>query len=550
VVAKVDETVSKTLSIYLNKYRIFVRSEIIPMKYLFRHIVFLLFVSLIFVRNVYPQTANNQINPNGYSKIYYPNGQISSEGPMRNGQPDGYWKTYYVTGVLKSEGNRRNSLLDSTWLFFKETADTFEIINYRLGKKNGYYFSYESITEKNSVSVQHLKSKELYVDDKREGQAHIFFPSGKIKQTIAYLKGKKHGMTREFDENGNVITVFEYRNDYLVSRDLINRHDENGQKTGMWRIFHQNGNIKEEQIFKEGVLEGSSRIYTEAGRMLSDRTYREGNVVEEGLVDRVEAVEEISYYKDGVTPKRKGIYLKAVPIGMHIFYNNNGVPTKGIRYNENGVRTAEGAVNASEQRDGLWSTYFENGKLRAKGNYQSDRQNGEWYFYFQDGKTEQIGNFSFGVMDGAWKWFHVTGVPLREEIYLRGKLNGMCVHYSDSGTIIAKGECVEGEREGEWLINVGDVREEGNFIQGLKNGVWKTFYNDGKLYHKGNFVQGDPDGKHEFYYPDGTLKEEQYYVMGRRERNWKKYEENGSLFLTITYKNNNEIRINGIKIEK
>jgi antitoxin component YwqK of YwqJK toxin-antitoxin module len=512
------------------------------------HLVGFLFVRLWFLANVYSQVSE-QIDPDGYNKIYYPNGQVSSEGPMKGGKPDGYWKTYYVTGVLKSEGNRRNSLLDSTWVFYTETADTAEIINYRAGRKSGYYYTYETVTEKNQVSVHYLKSKELYVNDKKEGQGFIYFPGGKIRQTIVYVNGKRHGVAKEFDEEGTIITIFEFRNDYMISREFINRKDENGQKTGVWKSFHNNGTLKEEHTYKNGTLEGTVRMYADNGKMISDRTYREGIIQEEGVLDRVEAVEIITYYKDGVTPKRKGIYLGSTPIGMHIFYGTGGVAEKAIRYNEDGVRTAEGPVNSSEQRDGLWNVYFESGELRAKGNYRNDRQNGEWTFYFRDGKVEQTGNFSNGIMEGEWKWFHRNGTPLREEMYAGGRPNGACTHYSDSGTVIAKGMYAGGEREGEWVISVGDVREEGNFSAGLKNGIWKTFYENGKLYHKGNFIQGNPDGQHEFYYPHGTIKEEQYYVMGRRERNWKKYYENGTLFLTVTYRNNNEIRINGMKIE-
>ena len=52
---------------------------------------------------------HNNINLNGFNKFYYPNGQLSSEGVLLNGQPDGYWVSYYPTGVKKSEGNRKNS---------------------------------------------------------------------------------------------------------------------------------------------------------------------------------------------------------------------------------------------------------------------------------------------------------------------------------------------------------------------------------------------------------------------------------------------------------
>ena len=37
--------------------------------------------------------------------------------------------------------------------------------------------------------------------------------------------------------------------------------------------------------------------------------------------------------------------------------------------------------------------------------------------------------------------------------------------------------------------------------------------------------------------------------MGIREKNWKKYDTEGNLVMTITYKNNEELRINGVKLK-
>ena len=72
-----------------------------------------------------------------YHIFTYPNGQVSSEGLLRDGRPDSLWKTYYENGQLKSIGIRRDFLLDSTWIFFTETGDTNLVINYRKDLKNG-----------------------------------------------------------------------------------------------------------------------------------------------------------------------------------------------------------------------------------------------------------------------------------------------------------------------------------------------------------------------------------------------------------------------------
>ena len=91
--------------------------------------------------------------------------------------------------------------------------------------------------------------------------------------------------------------------------------------------------------------------------------------------------------------------------------------------------------------------------------------------------------------------------------------------------------------------------EEGKYITGLKDGVWRSTYNNGKLKFKGNFVQGNPDGQQIFYYENGKIKEEEYFEMGIRQKTWKKFNEDGAPFLVISYKDDVEISINGVRIK-
>ena len=44
------------------------------------------------------------------------------------------------------------------------------------------------------------------------------------------------------------------------------------------------------------------------------------------------------------------------------------------------------------------------------------------------------------------------------------------------------------------------------------------------------------------------IAEEQYFSFGIRDRTWKKYDKEGILQMTIAYKNDKEIRINGVRI--
>ena len=51
-----------------------------------------------------------------------------------------------------------------------------------------------------------------------------------------------------------------------------------------------------------------------------------------------------------------------------------------------------------------------------------------------------------------------------------------------------------------------------------------------------------------YYYENGKVKEEQYFKNGIREKIWKKFDEEGNQILTIGYKNDVEVNINGVKI--
>jgi len=95
-------------------------------------------VSILLLVIALPFTSIAQETKEGYNKLYYPNGKISSEGNISNGKPDGYWKNYYENGQLKSEGNRKDYKLDSTWKFYNEKGLLYLVYTYKNGKKKWF----------------------------------------------------------------------------------------------------------------------------------------------------------------------------------------------------------------------------------------------------------------------------------------------------------------------------------------------------------------------------------------------------------------------------
>ncbi|MBF0134269.1 MAG: hypothetical protein HQL75_16995 [Magnetococcales bacterium] len=59
------------------------------------------------------------------------------------------------------------------------------------------------------------KSTVKYEEGLEEGTAEEFFPDGKMKRTIAYSKGRRNGMSIDYDTKGNKIHQFYYRNGFI-----------------------------------------------------------------------------------------------------------------------------------------------------------------------------------------------------------------------------------------------------------------------------------------------------------------------------------------------
>lgn len=479
----------------------------------------------------------------GYKVFRYPNGTVSSEGNIKNGKPEGYWKSYYVTGIKKSEGKRTNFLLDSIWIFYDQAGDTTEKINYLFGKKNGYYFKYR----KDPLQGLYLWSKELFAGDRKEGTAFIYFPDGNIQQTFTYNEGKKEGLSKEYDKNGIVITLFEYNNDFMISRERINRKDNKGTKQGEWKEFYPNGGIWKEMTYKDDMLHGYYKEYDNRGILVLTMLYDNGSIVKSRVEDEPD-IEIVNKYDQGGRLIYSGPYRNQVPVGIHREYGTDGKVINGFRYNDNGLLLSEGIIDESGNLNGRWKDFYPDGKIQSEGQYADNRRTGIWRFYNPEGKVEQTGAYSNGRPDGTWKWYYSNGILLREEDYYQGNRDGSFTEYSMSGEIITQGLYSDGEKNGEWKYQSGDYIEEGKFLVGLKDGLWKAYYPDGKPRFKGNYIQGNPDGQHTFYHENGRIREEQYYRSGIRQRTWKKYDEEGMIFLTITYRDDVETSINGVKI--
>ncbi len=480
---------------------------------------------------------DTNINPDGYNIFYGEDSIKVSEGTMRNGKPDGYWKNYYPSGVLKSEGNRLNFELDSIWKFYEEEGKIILEISYKSGKKNGFRTTYQG----------NETIKENFIDDVKQGNTLVYYPNQKIKSSTPFIDGYEEGISREYDKNGNITQLITYKKGYITDRERINRYDSENMPHGSWKWFTDDESVMlREGNYKHGLKHGYFKEYDRDGNLISATKYVDGEKYE-----KAEELQKLDirtdYYPNGKV-KVVATYTKdGVPEGVRREYNEKGEVEKSFIFRY-GKIIGEGIFTDAGQKQGTWKEYYNDGSLKATGNYINDLRDGLWKYYYKNGQLEETGKYVDGMPDSTWRWYYDDSSLLREEQFYNGLPDGMLTEYDKEENIITQGDYLEGKKEGHWVYQVGDNKDEGEYVEDLRNGLWKSYYGEGNLRFEGKFIDDNPNGEHTWYWDNGKVKQKGKYVMGRKNGDWKKYDESGIPIIIISYSGGKEVKYDGISI--
>lgn len=506
---------------------------------------FVIFI-LFFTIGLFAQ-PQQQVNNDGYNTFYYENGKVSSEGPMREGKPDGYWKTYSENGNIKSEGNRKNFQLDSVWKFYNEQGILALEFTYKDGKKFGPKKTFD--TKEKAVILS-----EAFENDIKQGNTIVYYKpteaggkTERVKQIIPFVNGKEEGAGLEFAPDSTIITMTDYKMGYIQREEKTNRRDAKGLKQGAWKEFYPNGVLKQEVTYFDDKMHGYLKEYSPTGSLLNTTKYVNG-VIPKNAPELAKLDVKTEYYDDGKVHFMR-TYKTDVEEGTHREFSPEGKIVDAKIYVE-GVLTAEGVLDSIDRKQGIWKEFYPDGKVKSLGEYLDGKRVGDWVFYHPNERVEQKGTYDRkGKAQGVWKWFYESGNTLQEENYRNGKVDGPMVEYSDSGKVITKGEYADGMKEGPWMLELQGYREEGVYKADNRDGEWKHYYtSNGKLRFVGKFIDGTPEGVHIFYYENGNQRQVGKYEGGQKEGDWKFYDESGYLFLNILYKDDIELKFDGIKV--
>ena len=104
------------------------------------------------------------------------------------------------------------------------------------------------------------------------------------------------------------------------------------------------------------------------------------------------------------------------------------------------------------------------------------------------------------------------------------------------GDDIFSGECFT------FFENTNQISEIRRYKNGVKDGKWVMFFDNGSLYYIGTARDGMIDGPFKGFYPNGQMADEGKMKKGFKNGLWKIYNTDGSLSKKTLYKNGEIIR--------
>jgi len=210
---------------------------------------------------------------------------------------------------------------------------------------------------------------------------------------------------------------------------------------------------------------------------------------------------------------------------------------------------AQNKKDEQGRKQGDWSKYYPNGtSLLYKGQFKDDLPIGEFRYYFESGKIKSIvhyetkersyawfyfeneqlmceGQYLNQKKDSIWKNYNAEGYLLSMEYFELNRLNGeRRVYYIQNQVETGEIKCASIETykdsilEGPYsqYLSSGVKVQEGNYLDGTKNGVWKSYYPSGSLETIIKYRKGKAYGYSYAYDEEGSEIYRVYWLDGEK----------------------------------
>jgi uncharacterized protein len=447
-----------------------------------------------------------------YSKIFYADGTLLTEGKRVNGKwqgsrkgynplglltedylynddmRSGPQKTYYANGTLKEEYNCDSNNIIGIYKKYRINGHPEMIGGYNKVGRNGEWLTY--------YSNDTLESRSFYSDGVQVGRLLYYEPDGRISSEDFFNSQGDNIRSITYDQSGKIIadsdhewglcnTEIKYPDGQIKSRISYCDNVLHGTQVS----YFPNGKIESKSDYQYGKLEGTTSSYDYNGSLTSEFPYLSGMLNGQGR-----------WYEDG-----KLVYTADF---------------------ENG------------QYQGKCTGYYFNGNKSRELNFSDDERNGYADYFAPDGNFMYRLKFMDGVLI-AYAYKDKTGT-ITPDIAITPNTNQVLAYYPN-GKVSARFGLKNGLYQGEFhsYYNTGIPLRESMYDNDDAAGLEKNFYPSGKLRETINYINDDRSGSYCLYNENGRKRLEGNYIANNQDGEWHVYNKEGKETETLLYHNGN-----------
>lgn len=320
----------------------------------------------------------------------------------------------------------------------------------------------------------------------------------------------KHGSYKSYDAKGHLTQTGSY---------------SNGKQTGEWTTYYGTalaslhndgknylGKVKEIVQYKNGLRDGQRVAYSYPDGVKTieyDRIYSEGEIIKETV-----------YWEDGT---KKSIAQLG---GLNTVWN------------ERGIKILEFYLNKSNEEEGVYKQWYDDGSKFTESNYKNGDLIGEAWQWFSNGEVQIqrtynessiiVKNYEYYPSGQLKTKFECTNLNCSEITY--DSITGNKSHEASFLIIEDNGRTRVVKNGTETIYHEnGQIEEKGENLNNEKTGEWNYYYDSGAKFQYAVFVKGVLQGDYFQWYESEKIKEEGHYENGRQSGLWKFYYENGQL---------------------
>nr|HAD53484.1 hypothetical protein [Algoriphagus sp.] len=177
----------------------------------------------------------------------------------------------------------------------------------------------------------------------------------------------------------------------------------------------------------------------------------------------------------------------------------------------------------------------------TEGQYEKGQKSGQWIYYYPSSEVLRREFYKNGVLDGPFFEYDVDGKLLVEATYSDGKFNGKYTAFSSYNYVLETGDYKKGKKIGPWVRYFPDTKtieaEEFYDENGNRVGTWKYYYLNKRLARIETYENGIAIGTWEEYYPNKNVAKRKTYELGVPVGKYEEFYEDGKVSVQGQYAN-------------